>query len=102
MTTTQMTTTDAEHGILRQGTMRQIRGMWMAAHADGRAVLTHSEVVAKLTAYGVRRADLDFAVARGLVRKGVTGYWLPEAPDPGAIAVFQRALRAPDVDADEA
>jgi hypothetical protein len=39
------------------------------------------------------KRDLDRAVKAGLVRQGVTGYWLPEQPDPGAIAVMERAIK---------
>jgi hypothetical protein len=35
---------------------------------------------------------LDDLVLGGLVRSGVTGYWLPEQPDPGALLVMRRAM----------
>jgi hypothetical protein len=41
---------------------------------------------------GFPSAWLAALVASGALRQGVTGYWLPEAPDPGALAVMRGAL----------
>ena len=53
----------------------------------GRKVFTRSELS---TLLGVRA--LDRALADGVIRAGVTGLWLREQPDPGAVAVLRNAL----------
>lgn len=48
---------------------------------------------AELAAAGITRGAADRAVREGDLRRGVSGYWLPRPPDPGATAVMQRAMR---------
>ena len=43
--------------------------------------------IAKLT-----ERDVRTALTEEIVRKGMTGFWMKEAADPGALLVFSRAL----------
>lgn len=52
----------------------------------------------KLRAAGFTAAELRRAVAAGRLRKGVSGYWLPEEPDPGALYVMRMQKHARDYD----
>lgn len=45
-----------------------------------------------LSRAGIRKGEIRRAVSRGDLRQGVTGFWLPERPDPGAMLVMQSAL----------
>lgn len=47
---------------------------------------------AELLQLGVTQRALDAAVTREQLRKGVCGYWLPRAADPGALFVMRGAM----------
>ena len=74
----------------------QIEMLFAGAHRQGRKMLTHGEMATVAAVQGVTRKQLDIAISDGDLRKGVDGYWLPEAPDPGAIAVMRAAMRDRD------
>lgn len=56
----------------------------------GKAQATPGEMVKA----GFKVEALDRAVKRGDLRKGVCGYWVPRACDPGAALVFQTAINS--------
>lgn len=72
--------------------MDRITLLFSGAHRQGRKMLTYSEMATVATVQGVSRKNIDAAVRAGDLRRGVDGYWLPEAPDPGALAVMRRAM----------
>lgn len=49
---------------------------------------------------GVTTAAIDRAVDEEKLRKGCTGYWLPRAADPGALAVMRAAMNDTNDDDD--
>jgi hypothetical protein len=63
--------------------------LFTSALCQGRKVLTHAELARKIS-----RRKLNAAVRAGKIRCGVSGCWLPEKPDPGAVAVMCRAIRS--------
>lgn len=48
---------------------------------------------AELKAAGFTTRAIADAIAHDELRKGITGYWLPEPPDPGALAVMRRSMK---------
>ncbi len=54
-----------------------------------------------LTRAGFTAPELNRAVARGILRRGVTGYWLRQEPDPGAMLVMNRQRRHHNDDDEE-
>ena len=46
-----------------------------------------------LAAAGFTSRQIESAVQAGRLRAGIMGYWIPAAPDPGAVLVMQRAMR---------
>lgn len=60
----------------------------------GRRMSRGKGVVAPRAAMGAfTSAELARAVRSGMLRKGVSGYWLREEPDPGAMLVMRRQRR---------
>lgn len=57
--------------------------------------------LAELVALGVTKRALDSAVAAAKLRKGVMGYWLPRAADPGALFVMRGAMTSQADDNDD-
>lgn len=47
----------------------------------------------ELAAAGFTHKQIAGAVRAGRLRQGVTGYWLPARPDPGAVLVMRAAMR---------
>lgn len=82
-------------------TAKRIRGLFETAHNEGRAVLGHEEFLLLASLAKLTARDIQNAIADDLLRKGMTGYWIREAADPGAVLVFRNAMRASD-DAQEA
>lgn len=67
---------------------RKVRDLIRSA-APGSATATEEQLIAA----GLSSARIRRLVADGTLRRGVCGYWLPGAPDKGALAVMQAAIR---------
>lgn len=68
---------------------RSLASIFSVAHCQGRKVMTVSE----LARAGLTRRKIDSAVQAGKLRCGLSGCWLPERPDPGALSVMCKAMR---------
>jgi len=73
-------------------TRRSIASLFALAHAQGRAVLSHEEFLLRASIAKLTQRDVADALADDVLRRGLTGYWLREAPDPGALAVMRAAM----------
>src|SRR5262245_29898020 len=73
-------------------TRRSIASLFALAHAEGRAVLSHEEFLLRASLARFTDDDVADAISSEVLRRGLTGYWLRHAPDPGAIAVMRAAL----------
>ena len=62
------------------------------ALSEGRAILDPTEFSGRCAENGVRTTDIKRALADGILRRGVTGYWLAEEADPGFLAIMRGAL----------
>jgi hypothetical protein len=47
---------------------------------------------AALLAAGLTARAIQRLVAAGELRRGITGFWLPTTPDPGALRVMRAAI----------
>lgn len=73
--------------------IEKLQKVFQGAHAEGRAVMGELEFQLVASVEGLSRVDISRALLAGEIRKGLTGYWLREAPDPGALAVMRAAIR---------
>lgn len=78
-------------------TLTRIEMLFQGASRQGRKMLTHAEIETVATIQGVTPRQLAAAIRAGDLRVGIDGYWLPEAPDPGAMAVMRAAMRETSV-----
>lgn len=56
---------------------------------------------AALLAAGFTRSRLRDLVLEDALRRGICGYWIPEAPDPGALRVMCSAIAGEMPEEDE-
>ncbi len=72
---------------------RRLRALFAAARAEGREVLGAEEFLMLASLAGITKRQLGDALADDILRRGLTGYWLTKAADPGALAVMRAVMR---------
>lgn len=71
---------------------RKLRSIFAMATVEGREVMGAEEFLLAASIAGMTRLELGDALADGVLRSGITGYWLAKAADPGAMSVMRAAL----------
>lgn len=78
----------------------RILSLFAAAHAEGRATMRAEEFLLAASVAGLSERDVRDALTNEIIRRGMTGFWIKEAADPGALMIFKSAL-SNNVDAEE-
>lgn len=97
MKRTSKTTTKTTTRTLRT----KIVQLFEKAHAEGRATMGHTEFLLAASVARISEKEVRAALTNEIIRKGMTGFWIKEAADPGALLIFKSAMSA-TVDAEEA